>query len=103
MEIKNSGMGRPAQPNTGKAAASESAGPARAPRAQASGERVTLTEAVSQLLNAVRSSEGAPVDAAKVSSIKAALADGSYQVDHQSTALKLLRAESGLPAARQAD
>ncbi len=61
------------------------------------GDQVTLTSSARSLQKLSQAVAAAPeVDAAKVASIKQALAGGTYQVDSGRVADKLLKYESGL-------
>lgn len=66
----------------------------------ASGEQVSLTAEVGRLQNleqAVR--EASPVDETRVNAIQQDVADGTYNVDDQQTADKLIATEKSLPRA----
>jgi len=61
----------------------------------ASTDKVTLTDVLSQVMDLETQSKSVDVDnSAKVSAIKAAIQDGSYQVDTQTIAEKLIQTEA---------
>lgn len=67
-------------------------------RAEATGttDQLTLTAAGRYLANLEGGSDAAPVDKAKVEALRNALADGSYEVDAERVAAKLLSMEREL-------
>lgn len=60
-------------------------------------DSVALTNATQEIKRALGSSSASPVDIDKVNSIKKALADGSYQVDAEKVAKKMLQLEKLMP------
>ncbi|MDO9169684.1 MAG: flagellar biosynthesis anti-sigma factor FlgM [Methylobacter sp.] len=60
-------------------------------------DSVALTNATQAIKKAFGSSSSSPVDTDKVNSIKKALADGSYQVDAEKVAKKMLQLEKLMP------
>lgn len=85
--------------STGAVAPEKGAQPdqaAAAPSA-ASGDHLTLTDSARALQKLSDAVAGSPVvDSAKVSSVKQALANGSYHIDASSIANKILQFERGL-------
>ena len=66
--------------------------------AVAASDSVRLTDVGSELAAVSRSAgEPAPFDSAKVAAVRSALADGSYRVDAQLIADRLLAVEKDLP------
>lgn len=62
-----------------------------------SADRVTLTQNFSQITELEQKAKSAPADnAERIAAIKAAIADGSYQVNSQRVAEKLLQSEQFL-------
>lgn len=58
-------------------------------------DRVTLTDVLSQVRDLEAKSQSIEIDnAARIAQIKAAIADGSYQVDAKKIAEKLLQTEA---------
>lgn len=58
-------------------------------------DKVTLTDVLSQVMDLETQSKDVNIDnSAKVSAIKAAVQDGSYQVDTQKIAEKLIQTEA---------
>ena len=72
--------------------AGQAAGTSEASPSQ--GDRVTLTETAQRLLQGTATDAGAPVDEAKVSAIRQAIADGSYTVDSKQIAAKLVELDN---------
>lgn len=68
------------------------------PKTDATGttDQLTLTAAGRYLANVEEHGEAAPVDKPKVEALRAALADGSYQVDARRVAAKLIRTDQEL-------
>ncbi|WP_340121022.1 flagellar biosynthesis anti-sigma factor FlgM [Methylobacter svalbardensis] len=60
-------------------------------------DSVALTNATQEIKKALGSSSASPVDIVKVNSIKKALADGSYKVDAEKVAKKLIQLEKLMP------
>jgi negative regulator of flagellin synthesis FlgM len=60
-------------------------------------DSVALTSATQEIKKAFGSSSPLPVDIDKVNSIKKALADGSYQIDAEKVAKKLVQFEQLIP------
>jgi len=61
----------------------------------ASTDKVTLTNVLSQVMDLETQSKDVSIDnSARVSAIKAAVQDGSYQVDTQKVAEKLIQTEA---------
>lgn len=70
------------------------------PLAAASTEKtdsVALTSTSQEIKKAFGSSSGSPVNADRVSSVKKALADGSYRVNAEKVAQKLIQFEALMP------
>ncbi|GBL52957.1 anti-sigma-28 factor, FlgM family [Pseudomonas citronellolis] len=89
--VSTGSTGKP-QAGRSEAAGSESAGSASA---AGSGESVQLSSTAQQLQKASDQLKDQPVvDSEKVARLKQAIADGSYQVDSQKVAGKLLDFES---------
>lgn len=55
-----------------------------------SGDRVTLTDAAQRLLKSTEAETGAPVDSSRVAEIRAAIENGTYQIDSRKIADALL-------------
>ncbi|WP_432743874.1 flagellar biosynthesis anti-sigma factor FlgM [Methylobacter sp. G7] len=60
-------------------------------------DSVALTNATQEIKKTFGSSSAVPIDIDKVNSIKKALADGSYQVDAEKVAKKMLQLEKLMP------
>jgi negative regulator of flagellin synthesis FlgM len=58
---------------------------------------VALTTATQEIKKAFGSSSASPVDIDRINSIKKALADGSYQIDAEKVAKKLIEFEKLMP------
>ena len=58
---------------------------------------VALTTATQEIKKAVGSSSASPVDIDRVNSIKTALADGSYQINAEKVAKKMIEFEKLMP------
>jgi negative regulator of flagellin synthesis FlgM len=85
--------------NTGGVAADKTQSDAAAPSSSTSqtGDHVTLTTSARSLQKLSDAVAQAPVvNSAKVSSIKQALANGTYQIDSASVADKMIQFENGL-------
>ncbi|MGR9014132.1 MAG: flagellar biosynthesis anti-sigma factor FlgM [Gammaproteobacteria bacterium] len=61
------------------------------------GDSVALTSATQEIKKALGSSSASPVNIDKVNSIKKALADGTYQVDAERVAKKMIQLEKSIP------
>lgn len=84
--------------STGGVAADKSQGDAAAPSSTSqTGDQVTLTTSARSLQKLSDAVAQAPVvNSAKVSSIKQALANGTYQIDSARVADKMIQFENGL-------
>lgn len=86
----------------GNTAAAENTSAAQPPAASArASDAVAFTETASALKQAERALKSEPVvDSARVERIRSAVADGSYEVDAQRTADKMVDMESSLSGER---
>ncbi|MGZ8917275.1 MAG: flagellar biosynthesis anti-sigma factor FlgM [Methylobacter sp.] len=60
-------------------------------------DSVALTSTTQEIKKAVGSSSASPVDIDRVNSVKKALADGSYQINTENVAQKMIQFEQLMP------
>lgn len=66
-----------------------------APASQANTDKVTLTQVFSQVSNLEQKAQSVDIDnSARISELKSAIQDGSYQVDAERVADKLMQTEA---------
>ncbi|MDO9138782.1 MAG: flagellar biosynthesis anti-sigma factor FlgM [Methylobacter sp.] len=66
-------------------------------------DSVALTSATQEIKKALGASSAAPVDTDRVNSIKKALADGSYSINAEKVAQKLIQFEQLIPQENSAE
>lgn len=99
MEIKNSGNPSisgervPAKVSAHRTPAADRARPGDAAPAAPAGDRVTLTPAAQRMVATNATDPGAPVDRARVDALRDAIANGTYRVDSERIADRLLHLE----------
>lgn len=71
-------------------------GQAPQPEATTAAGKPPVRAELSELAQSARSASAAPVDGAKVAALKAAIADGSYKVDPDAIAARMIALDLGI-------
>jgi negative regulator of flagellin synthesis FlgM len=96
-QANNQATSKVAADNTRAAAYAKSVGAAPAPEASSRADAVVLTDSAKSLSRAAEKAKNSDgVDQSKVEELKAAIKDGTYKIDYESVASKMIDSEDEL-------